>query len=113
MALLAVLGFAGAACGGTKKIVVNVNTNSQVTKIANDYAPTITVSSTTTTIANVNTGTRILCKGWQGPGVKVPPPGSSASDSESEITQAGTVPSSSKQIQLEHSSNGSLTVSCK
>jgi hypothetical protein len=37
LALLAVLGFAAAGCGATKKIVVNVDTNSLATKIATEY----------------------------------------------------------------------------
>lgn len=113
LALLMVLGLAAAGCGATKKIVVNVNTNSLATKIANAYSPTITVNSTTATIANAKTGTFIPCKGWIGPGVEVPPAGGSAGDSEGEIAQAGTGQSSSRQIQLKHMPNGSLTISCK
>jgi hypothetical protein len=106
LALLAVLGFAIAGCGATKKKIVVYDRVGPVNPIQ-------VTGTGTTTIPNVKTGRPILCQGWKGPGVKVPPPGSSASDSESENSQAGTVPSSSKQIQLEHLPNGSLTVSCK
>ena len=111
LVLLAVLGFAAAGCGATKKIVVTVQTNSLAAKIADDTR-TITVDgSVTTTIPNVLTGTRIKCKGWPGRGVKVPPPGSGADVGEGRATVNGTAPTS-HDMQLTHQEDGSITVFC-
>jgi len=112
LVLLAVLGFAAAGCGATKKVVVSVQTNSLAAKIAYQYARTITVDgSVTTTIPNVLTGTRIKCKGWPGRGVKVPPPGSGADVGEGRATVNGTAPTS-HDMQLTHQEDGSITVFC-
>jgi hypothetical protein len=108
--LLAVLGFTVAGCGATKKIVVNVRTNSLSTEIANDYPRTITVVGTTT-ISNVKAGTRIKCKGWLGHGVKVPRLGSEANVGGGTASPNG-VPPTTHQMRLNHSENGSLTVVC-
>jgi hypothetical protein len=111
LAVLALLGLVAAGCGATKKIVVTVKTNSLATEIANNEARTITVvGSETTTIPNVQTGTRIECKGWPGRGVKVPPRGSEANVGEGKATPNGTT--TSHGVQLTHLENGSLTVSC-
>jgi hypothetical protein len=111
LALLALLGFAAAGCGASKKIVVKMRTNSLATEIANNEARTITVvGSATTTIPNVKTGTRIVCQGWPGRGVKVPPRGSEANVGEGRASPNGT--SRSHRVQLAHLENGSLTVSC-
>ncbi len=73
LALLAVLGFAGAGCGATKTIVVNVETNSLATKIANRHTGTTgtitVVAPTTTTVSNVKPDTQIRCKAGSGASV--------------------------------------------
>ena len=111
LVLLVVLGFAAAGCGATKKIVVTVQTNSLAAKIADDTR-TITVDgSTTTTIPNVATGTRIECRGWPGRAVKVPPPGTGADVGGGKATANGTA-STSHDMQLTHGMDGSVTVFC-
>jgi hypothetical protein len=109
LALLAVLGFAVAGCGSSKKADSGQYQYS-VTLYEKAGSGPITVTGTTT-IANVKTGTRIKCKGWPGRGVKVPPPGSAANVGEGEVTPSGTT-HSSRGMQLTHQENGSLTVSC-
>jgi hypothetical protein len=106
LALLALLGFA-AGCGATKKIVVRVQTGS----VSNNEARTITVAgSATTTIPNVQTGTRIKCKGWPGRGVKAPAPGTTANVGGGKATPGGA--QTSHSVQLTRLANGSLTVIC-
>jgi hypothetical protein len=97
---LLVVAVAAAGCGATKRIVVNVRTTP---------ARAIVVDGPTTTISNVQTGMRIRCRGWR-QSVKVPPPGSTANAGEGKATPNGT--SSSKNMQLTHLANGSITVSC-
>jgi hypothetical protein len=109
---LTVLGLAATGCGATKKVVVNVQTDSLAAKIATEYTRTITVDgSTTTTIPNVATGARIRCKGWPGRAVRVPPPGSAADVGEGKATANGTA-STSHEMQLTHLADGSVTVFC-
>jgi hypothetical protein len=110
LSLLALLGFA-AGCGATKKIVVRVHTGSLSTEIANNETRTITVAgSATTTIPNVQTGTRIKCKGWPGRGVKAPAPGTTANVGGGKATPGGA--QTSHSVQLTRLANGSLTVLC-
>jgi hypothetical protein len=112
LVLLTVLGLAAAGCGATKRIVVNVQTNSLATKIANQYPRTITVvGSATTTIPNVPRGTRIKCKRWPGRAVVVPPLGSAADVGEGKATVNGTSPTS-HEMQLTHREDGSVTAFC-
>jgi hypothetical protein len=110
LALLALLGFA-AGCGASKKIVVTVQTGSVSIQIANNGTRTITVAgSATTTIPNVQTGTRIKCKGWPGRGVKAPAPGTTANVGGGKVTPGGA--QTSHNVQLTRLANGSLTVLC-
>lgn len=105
LALLAVLGFAVAGCGGTETITSGGPPVSVFTR-----APTIRVSGSAT-IPNVPTGTRIICKGWPARGVKVPPLGGAANAGAGTATPGGTG-SSSRNLKLTHLENGSVTVSC-
>lgn len=112
LVVLAALGFAGAGCGATKKIVVTVSTSSLPAKIAAAKTRTITVvGSTTTAFPNVVSGTTIKCKGWPGRGVKVPPPGSEANVGVGKATPNGTAPPS-HGMQVTHLRDGSVTVVC-
>jgi hypothetical protein len=103
LALLA-LGLAASGCGSTKKAVMLG---------ATPYAPvrkTITITGTTT-IANLEAGTRFKCKGWHGRGVHAGPPGSNMSVGQ--VTNpAGGEPSPSQQMRLTRPESGSMTVSC-
>jgi hypothetical protein len=101
LALLAVLGFAAAGCGATKKIVVNVRT----TPLRH-----IMIHGSTATIPNVPTDARIKCRGWRGRAVRVPPRGSTANVGGGKAMPGGT--SSSENMQLTHQENGSLIVVC-
>ena len=111
LALLAVLGFAGAGCGSGKK------TNSgqyQYTVTLHKNVPSgpITVTGTATTaISNVKTGTHIRCKGWTGKDMRVPRLGSSLTRGES-VKLSGSV-AETELLSLTHRENGSITVSCQ
>ena len=83
-ALLAILGFAVAGCGATKKIVTLTGT---------------------VTLPNVKSGTLVTCKG--GPVILVPAHGLG-------IGQVTILTrKNSPEIQLTHLQNGSVTASCK
>ena len=105
LALLAVLGFAAAGCGATKKKTV-VYHDGQAMR-----SSPITFTGTTT-VPNVATGTLIHCKG--GPSAKVPRRGATVAAGEDKLSPVGTPPPTtpSRAIQLTHLQNGSVTVSC-
>jgi ABC-type phosphate transport system substrate-binding protein len=118
LTLLPVLACVAAGCGATKKIVVKADTNSLKTMISRDYVSantlagtTITVNGSSAVIPNVKAGTRIKCKKWGGPGVKVPQRGAEADASESKATVNGTT-SSTQDMQLRHQEDGWVTVLC-
>jgi hypothetical protein len=116
--LLAVI--AGAGCGGAKKTVSRVVTNSGTVRVsiappfASTARPTITVIGRAS-MANVKTGTLVRCKGWPTSGVKVPPRGQGvvASVGKGTVSQTGTRTSSSVEIRLMHRPNGSISVVCR
>lgn len=102
---LALLGFAVAGCGATKKVVVKIN---------NGFGPHTPVAiSGTETIPNVKTGARVICKGWAGQGVRVPPRGEAVVGFASKITIPGKKSPPVDQMSLKHRQNGSVTVTCK
>jgi hypothetical protein len=101
LALLAVLGFTVAGCGATKKIVSHVDTTPATLAVGK----TITVAGpTTTTIANVKSGTRIACKGWDAQLATVPPRGEA---------DGGRWSNGGSELQMTHLKNESLIASCK
>jgi hypothetical protein len=110
LALLAVVGVVLAGCGSTK------TSGSGTRPLNGSLARSITVAGRAATIPNVKTGTRVTCKGWPGPGAKVPPPGGGVAEEARQDTvtsgPASTGPSSSRELQLRHLRNGSITVSC-
>ena len=104
LVLLAVLGFSVAGCGATKKIVLHVDT----TPATPVFGQTITVvGPTTTTIANVKTGTRIGCKDWDAQVATVPRRG------DSDGVREGGPGTTSSELQMTHLENGSVTAACK
>ena len=111
LALLAVLGFAGAGCGSGKK------TNSgqyQYTVTLHKNVPSgpITVTGTaTTSISNVKNGTHIRCKGWTGKDMRVPRLGSSLTRGES--VKLSWSLAETELLSLTHRENGSITVYCQ
>jgi hypothetical protein len=101
LALLAVLGFTVAGCGATKKIALHAET----TPATLAFGKTITVAgATTTTSANVKSGTRIACKDWDAQLATVPPRGEA---------DGGRWSSGGSELQMTHLKNGSLIASCK
>ena len=102
LVLLAVLGFAVAACGSTKKAYVNMGGLG---------GPAYVVRGTTT-ISNVATGDVVRCKG--GLSAEVPTPGGAVAVGRDRLSPTGTPASSSSmgEIQLTRLRNGSVTVTC-
>lgn len=109
LVLLAVLVLAAAGCGSGKKVSTVQHTVTLHNNIAVPLGPITVTGTETTVIANVKTGTFVRCKG--GPTVKVPPPGSGANVGEGRSTPGGTG-GSSRQMNLTHLENGTVTVSC-
>jgi len=109
LALLAVLGLSVAGCGGTKTDDVG----QRLIRLRDSL--TLRVSDRHVTIPNVRTGTRVLCKGWEGKAVVVPRRGRAVDVGQSVIVLPGTKPSEahgSEQLSLTHYRNGSLAVNC-
>ncbi len=108
-ALLAFLGFAVAGCGATKKGGWEQYPVTLYKKASGPLAVTGTM-----TISSVKTGTFIRCHG--GPGAKVPARGAgvSAGSAIQAVIGATTTapPPVSRQIQITHLQDGSVTVSC-
>lgn len=102
LALIAILGFTAAGCGATKKIVVDVQTNTLKAE-PNDYVPTINVRvlGSTAAIAHLKAGTRIECRYL--PGIHVTAPATRAAV----IARSGA-----KELRLRRLANGSIRVSC-
>jgi hypothetical protein len=100
--LLAVLGFALADCGSTKKAYVNMGGLG---------GPAYVVHGTTT-ISNVATGDLVRCKG--GPSANVPTPGGAVAVGRDRLSPTGTPSSTSSrgEIQLTRLRDGSVTVTC-
>jgi len=104
LAWLAVLSFTVAGCGGTRKVAV------KGIPMGVPPPPTVTVAGTTT-IRNAVSVLHVKCQGWPGRGVRIPPPGSDGNVGGGTVTPNGTA-TTSHQMQLHHSENGSLTVVC-
>jgi hypothetical protein len=109
LALLAVLGFA-AGCGSAKK--AGPTTIVELTLGSVPVSGSITVTTGVTTIPSVKTGIRVTCKGWKGPGVKVPPLGGSVGAGHAQVIP-GKKSSGAQQMSVTHRMDGSATVSCK
>jgi hypothetical protein len=115
LVLLSFVGFAAAGCGSGKKVVAAPTAGS----IAVGMPGLISVSgSSTTTIADAKTGTRVTCMGWRGLVVKVPPPGGEVVGNAWKLSQGATGPSSagpasSEELRVKRPQNGLVTVSCR
>ena len=109
LALLAILGFAAAGCGATKKKAV------MIARTGPGGPPrTVNIAALrgTNTIPNLPTGTLVRCRG--GPGAKVPRRGAAvAAGNDKLVTVGSTAPTTpSREIQVMHLLNGSVTVTC-
>jgi hypothetical protein len=102
LVLLAVLGFAVAACGSTKKAYVNMG----------GLGGSAFVVRGTTTISDVTTRDLVRCQG--GPSANVPTPGGAVAAGTDRLSPTGAPSSTSSrgEIQLTRLRNGSVTVTC-
>ncbi|HET9681233.1 MAG TPA: hypothetical protein VFP19_04270 [Candidatus Limnocylindrales bacterium] len=119
LAMVAVLGFAVAGCGATKKATVTVGgpmkhaTTETVDSIASSDGMTTAhqfIVAGSVTIRNVKTGTQVACKGWHAQGVRVPPRGQAVFASAMAIP--GKKSQALDQMSLRHRRDGSIAVSC-
>jgi hypothetical protein len=115
LALLTVLAFAAVGCGGTRKVGPST-TATRVAVADNIGGPdpgTLTVAGSTT-IANVQTGTRVTCSTRHGGGasLKVPRLGAAVGEAESLTHAVGQKPFPTYRITVTHLESGSITVSC-
>jgi hypothetical protein len=119
--VLAVLGFAVAGCGATKKATLTVGgpmkhsgTATVDSIVSSDRMKTAHqfIVAGSVTIKNVKTGTQVGCKGWNGQGVRVPPRGQAVVGFASAMTIPGKKPQALAQMSLKHRQNGSIAVSC-
>lgn len=112
-ALLAALGFGVAGCGGSGH---KAGTGASI-KVSVSSGPLLLgpiAVSGTTTISDVQTGTLIRCKGWTGPGVKVPRRGAGVAVGQSTLVPVGSKskPSRSHQVSMTHRPDGSVAITC-
>lgn len=121
LVLFAVLGFAVAGCGATKKATVTVggpmkhSTTATVDSIASSDGMTTShqfVVAGSVTIRNVKTGTQVACKGWHAQGVRVPPRGQAVVGFASAMAIPGKKSQALDQMSLRHRRDGSIAVSC-
>jgi hypothetical protein len=121
LAMLAVLGFAVAGCGGTKKAAVTVggpmkhSGTATVDSIAGSHRMTTVhqfIVAGSVTIRNVKTGTQVACKGWHAQGVRVPPRGRAVVGFAPKSAIPGKKAHALDQMYLRHRQNGSITVNC-
>lgn len=110
LALLAVLGFTAAGCASSMRPGPTISATTGVVTLGGPALGSITVTGTTT-ISNVDTATRIKCKGWLGRGVPVPAPRGEEAVSQATMTQSGTR-HSPLELQATRPENGPVTVSC-
>lgn len=112
LALLAVLGFTVAGCGGTK--VVRDRPCCDAVSVVHSGSATAThrfIIAGKLTIPNVETGTLVRCKGWRGKYVSVPHRGSGLEVGES-VKLSGTM-KETELMSLTHRENGAITVACQ
>lgn len=115
LALLAILGFGVAGCGSSKKAGPSTSVTRAVVTVGGPELGSITITgSTTTTIPNVSTGTRITCRTRHGLGasVKVPRVGVTVDEGQSQLRELGQKRSPTQQINVTHQEDGSITASC-
>ncbi len=109
LALLAVLAFAAAGCGGTKEIIVVQVRTSPATPEYSGSSPT-----TTWTFQNVHTGAFVTCEGGNRRAeVGVPPLGEAVHASETTRVPGGSKAGESMRVFVRHLEDGSITVSCR
>ena len=110
LVLLVALGLSAAGCGSAHKVVTSAEP--ATVTVLGPITHTIRVVESTVTLQNVPTGARIACKGWIGEGLKVPPRGGFAADSEQVSAVQGPA-SPPREMKLTRLQSGSVTVSCK
>jgi hypothetical protein len=121
LVMLAVLGFAFAGCGATKKAVVTVGGpmkhfgTATVDSIASSDRMTTVhqfIVAGSVTIRNVKTGTQVACRGWHRHGVRVPPRGQALVGFASAMAIPGKTSQALDRMSLKHRRDGSIAVSC-
>jgi hypothetical protein len=105
LALLAVVGFAVAGCGVTKKL--GVKSLGPGPKVS--FGSTMTVAQAA--FLPIKTGTVIVCTGGR-PRARVPVRGGAVNVGSDVLTRKGTVPASSRSLQIRHLESGWVFVTC-